>query len=97
MAGASTSTSSRTCAHRANISLRSGCFCNPGASEAAHGLRPDDLRTWFDRHEPVHPEDLHDADGHRVAALRASLGVASNFADVHRLVRFVVEVAGHRR
>ena len=26
------------------ISLRTGCFCNPGAGEAAEGLTADDMR-----------------------------------------------------
>ncbi len=40
-------------ANKANISLRTGCFCNPGAAEAAHNFRGQDLRPWFGRHEPV--------------------------------------------
>ena len=31
------------------ISLRTGCFCNPGAGEVAHGLTPEIMRTFFAR------------------------------------------------
>lgn len=81
------------CANRANIALRRGCFCNPGASEAAHGLEPDDLRRWFGRDEPMVPGELRDRDGRQVSALRLSLGVATNFADVHRAVCLLRDVA----
>jgi molybdenum cofactor sulfurtransferase len=80
-------------ANRANISLRTGCFCNPGANETAHDLRPDELGAWFGRAQPVWPDELHDGlirqrDG-AVSAIRASLGIASNFADVYRFACFL--------
>ena len=36
-----------------NISLRTGCFCNPGAGEVAHGLGADEMAKWFGRDEPM--------------------------------------------
>ena len=80
-------------ANRARISLRTGCFCNPGAGEVAHGLGADEMTTWFGRDEPVWPADLRDGllrEHDRVlAAIRISLGVATNFADVYRLMCFL--------
>ncbi len=80
-------------ANRAGISLRSGCFCNPGAGEAAFGLGAEQLRPWFGRPAPVTYEELRDGlrtpDGHIIAAVRASLGIASTFSDVHRLAVFL--------
>jgi selenocysteine lyase/cysteine desulfurase len=79
-------------AARANISLRTGCFCNPGAGEVAHRLGPGDLRHWFQRDAPVSFEELRDglyrAHGVTVGAVRVSLGAASSFADVYRFVSF---------
>ncbi len=76
-------------ANRAGISLRSGCFCNPGAAEVAFGLRAEELRPWFDRPATVTYDELRDglrgADGQMIGALRASLGIASTFSDVHQL------------
>jgi selenocysteine lyase/cysteine desulfurase len=40
-------------ANRVNISLRTGCFCNPGAGEAAFQLGLEDMGRWFGRPEPV--------------------------------------------
>ena len=80
-------------ANRSGISLRSGCFCNPGASEAAHGFGTAELTTWFTRPGPVTHEDLRDGlfsrYGRGIGAVRASVGVATNFADVHRFMCFV--------
>jgi molybdenum cofactor sulfurtransferase len=80
-------------ANRANISLRTGCFCNPGASEAAHHLAASQMRTWFGRAEPVSFLELRTqmlAEHDRlVSAIRVSVGIASTFADVFRFVCFL--------
>jgi molybdenum cofactor sulfurtransferase len=80
-------------ANRANISLRSGCFCNPGAGEVAHGLGAEEMVKWFGRDEPMSVSDLRDGlfreHGRVVAAIRASVGVATNFADVHGFMCFL--------
>jgi selenocysteine lyase/cysteine desulfurase len=80
-------------ANRANISLRTGCFCNPGAGEVAHGLGSDEMTKWFGREEPVWPLDLREGllrdHGRVLAAIRISLGVATNFADIYRLMCFL--------
>jgi selenocysteine lyase/cysteine desulfurase len=72
------------------ISLRTGCFCNPGAGELALGLSSEELRPCFG--QPDH-HMTYDAFRHCVApkssgAVRISLGLVSNFADVHAFVRF---------
>ena len=75
------------------ISLRTGCFCNPGAGEAAEELTEEDMQAAL----AMGPEmnlfgflRLMRSRGHKSAgAIRVSLGLASNFADVWRFVRFV--------
>jgi molybdenum cofactor sulfurtransferase len=80
-------------ANAANISLRTGCFCNPGAGEAAFGIDPDQIRPWFGRDEPVSylefRQRTRQEHGRFPSAIRASVGIATNFADVHRFVRFL--------
>jgi selenocysteine lyase/cysteine desulfurase len=80
-------------ANRANISLRTGCFCNPGASEVAHDLGGDEITKWFGREEPVWPQELREGlwrEHDRVlAAVRISVGVATNFADIYRMMCFL--------
>jgi molybdenum cofactor sulfurtransferase len=80
-------------ANGAGISLRTGCFCNPGAGEIAHGLGTRDMAGWFGRAEPVSFAELHDRMrtdlGVDVGAVRISVGVATNFADVYRFLCFM--------
>jgi selenocysteine lyase/cysteine desulfurase len=80
-------------ANRVNISIRTGCFCNPGAGEIAHGLTSDEMHRFFGRDEPVSFLDLRSEMLDRydliVAAIRVSVGVATNFTDVFRFLCFM--------
>jgi selenocysteine lyase/cysteine desulfurase len=82
-------------ANDANISLRTGCFCNPGAAEAAHHFSREDLCGWFGRRQPVSYRQFRDEVRSRhdefPSAIRISFGVASNFADAYRLEAFLAE------
>lgn len=79
-------------ANQANISLRTGCFCNPGASEAAHNLTPEEMREAFQDKERMTFDQflsIVQTRHHKSAgAVRVSLGIASNFADVYRFLAF---------
>jgi molybdenum cofactor sulfurtransferase len=76
-------------ANEVNISLRTGCFCNPGADEMAHGLTAEDLQQCFVGEERMTFEQFMLAmDGKSAGAVRVSLGIASNFADVYTFSRF---------
>ncbi len=79
-------------ASHANISLRTGCFCNPGAGEQAHGLTREDLADCFGRQERMTFEEfiriMSGRSKEAVGAVRVSLGIGSNFADVYRFVAF---------
>jgi molybdenum cofactor sulfurtransferase len=76
-----------------NISLRTGCFCNPGAGEIAEGLTEEDMRAGFTLGPEINLMSfirLMQERGHKSAgAIRASIGLASNFADVWRFMRFI--------
>ena len=67
------------------ISLRTGCFCNPGAGELALGLSKEKLVSCFlGSEDRMSYDDFRRCvDGKSSGALRVSLGMASNFADVH--------------
>jgi molybdenum cofactor sulfurtransferase len=72
------------------ISLRTGCFCNPGAGELALGLSrpeiescisaPGEAMTYEDFRRCIAPDEA--------GAVRVSLGLASNFADAWAFVAF---------
>jgi molybdenum cofactor sulfurtransferase len=76
-----------------NISLRTGCFCNPGAGEIAEGLTEEDMRAAFSLGRDVNLLSfvrMMQERGHKSAgSIRASIGLASNFADVWRFLRFI--------
>ena len=75
------------------ISLRTGCFCNPGAGEIAEGLTEDDMRAAFTLGEDINLLSfvrLMQERGHKSAgSIRASIGLVSNFADVRHFLQFI--------
>jgi molybdenum cofactor sulfurtransferase len=75
------------------ISVRTGCFCNPGAGEAADQLGPEIMEEIFSRPAGLFFNELvstlQQRYGRNVSAIRASLGIAANFADVYRLLDFL--------
>ena len=78
-------------ANQSNISLRTGCFCNPGAGEIALGLSRIELAACFT--SPGHDQrlSLDDfrlcIDGKSSGAVRASVGLVSNFEDVQAFLK----------
>src|SRR5260370_26307529 len=78
--------------HRARDPCRHfGCFCNPGAGEAAFHVTRDTVKPAFDGERDVTTYDDYDRvlDLPTMGSMRVSLGVASNFLDVHRFLRFM--------
>ena len=80
-------------ASAAGISLRTGCFCNPGAGERAFGLTGQDVGGAWWRGGPRH--DLRTIDDYLEraglpsgGAVRVSLGLVSNLGDVERFLDF---------
>jgi molybdenum cofactor sulfurtransferase len=80
------------------ISVRTGCFCNPGNGEIAHEVNRSEIAECFD--DPDVPVTLlqcqrliEDHTGKVPNTIRVSLGIASDFADVERFLTFA---AGYR-
>jgi len=75
------------------ISLRSGCFCNPGVGETAEGLTEADMLAACEMGPEVNlisfRRMMQDRKHKSAGALRASIGLVSNFADVWRFVQFL--------
>ena len=82
-------------ARERGVSLRGGCFCNPGAAEQALGIDAgalaDCLRLVRDRGLTFSHAWLAECLGTPVGALRMSLGYGSNAADVARGVDVIAE------
>lgn len=85
-------------ANRANISLRTGCFCNPGAGELALGISRLELAVCFS--QPLHQQRLSIddfrtcIDGKSTGAVRVSMGMVSNFNDVQTFLDFARALLG---
>jgi molybdenum cofactor sulfurtransferase len=72
------------------ISLRTGCFCNPGAGETAFSLSDETLTEEFG--DGMILDDYIGLVGMPTGgAVRVSLGLATNFADVYRFMTFATE------
>lgn len=74
-------------ANEAGIALRGGCFCNPGASEAAFGFDAATLRRCLAAlGDGFTPARLAECTGRAAGALRVSVGMANDERDVERLL-----------
>lgn len=79
-------------ANEVNISLRTGCFCNPGAGEVALGISRVELDVCFT--QPGHEDRLtvddfrHCIDGKSSGAVRISVGMVTNFNDIQGFLAF---------
>ncbi|QNP74148.1 aminotransferase class V-fold PLP-dependent enzyme [Streptomyces roseirectus] len=77
----------------ARVSLRTGCFCNPGVAEEANGMTPEVVRAALLRGAPADVDAyLAQLAVRAQGAVRASMGVGTNTRDVDRLVEVCAEV-----
>lgn len=78
-------------ANKRNISLRTGCFCNPGAAE--HALDKD----VFDEQDCIEiqgtknvtMESMSKCMGQYLGCIRISVGLSTNIDDINRFLKFV--------
>jgi selenocysteine lyase/cysteine desulfurase len=75
------------------VSVRGGCFCNPGAAERAFGFPAAESGACMERarRDGFSVEKFADCLGGDIAvgAVRASVGIASNERDIERLLAVV--------
>ena len=77
-------------ANRSNISLRTGCFCNPGGGELALGISAEELTSCFIRNaERMSLDDFRRCiDDKSTGAVRVSVGLVTTFSDVYHFMQF---------
>lgn len=79
-------------ANQVNISLRTGCFCNPGAGEVALGFSRVELDVCFTQPGHENRLSLDDFrlcfDGQSLGAVRISVGLVTDFNDVQAFLKF---------
>ena len=71
------------------ISLRTGCFCNPGVDEINNCLSTQDLAQYFAHRQSGNFRDMVEYLGKMRGAVRVSLGMATTDKDLDRFVEFV--------
>lgn len=75
-----------------NISLRTGCMCNPGGAASLLGIQGQMERLY----PGVTLKDFERVVGRELGVVRISLGLASNFQDVWKIVMFASSLADSR-
>ena len=74
----------------ARISIRTGCFCNPGAGETALKIPQKQVQAFFNRRRAAAGDGTH--RGPLASAIRASFGVASIEEDGDALMQLIESV-----
>jgi selenocysteine lyase/cysteine desulfurase len=79
-------------ANDVNISIRTGCFCNPGAGEVALEISRVELDVCFTRpgnEDRLTVDDFRTCiDGKSSGAVRISVGLVTNYKDVQAVLAF---------
>jgi selenocysteine lyase/cysteine desulfurase len=79
-------------ANEARISIRSGCFCNPGIDEVNNCITGPELSKYFSSRDRGNYRDMMTSLGIMRGATRVSVGIATSVADLDRFVRFVASM-----
>ncbi len=87
-----------TIEERANvkgISIRSGCFCNPGLDETNNCLSTEEITKYFTSREKGNYADMIDFLQKMRGATRVSVGLATNKKDLDTFISFVEGLKDH--
>lgn len=75
-------------ANKAMISLRSGCFCNPGIDEINNCLTNEELADYYTSREKGNYIEMVKHIGKMRGATRISIGYATTIKDIDTLIAF---------
>lgn len=75
-------------AYEKNISLRTGCFCNPGIDETNHQLKEEKLKAYFQEEGEKDYFDLINFIDQKRGAVRVSIGYITNYKDIKIFLAF---------
>jgi len=76
-------------ANKKNISLRSGCFCNPGLDETNNCLTNEELSQYFESRKTGNYWEMIKYLNKMRGATRISVGIATNKNDLDTFLSFV--------
>jgi molybdenum cofactor sulfurtransferase len=79
-------------ANKKNISIRTGCFCNPGGGELALGISAEELTSCFALKPRMEYQDFRRCiDDKSTGAVRVSVGLVTTFEDAASFYEFARE------
>jgi molybdenum cofactor sulfurtransferase len=70
------------------ISLRTGCFCNPGIDELNNWVSADHLKKYFTSRDYGDYDDMNQFIGKMRGAVRISFGFITTTIDIAKFIRF---------
>ncbi len=74
-----------------NISIRTGCFCNPGVDEINSCITTEELSGYFTSHSDGNYHDMVSFIGKMRGSVRVSVGFITNENDIEKFCDFVSE------
>lgn len=77
-------------ANAKKISIRIGCFCNPGIDEITNCITSEELSLFYSSREDRHYDKIHFL-GKMRGAIRISLGLMTNYQDCEKYLDFCKE------
>lgn len=78
-------------ANKRNISLRTGCFCNPGIDEINNHLMSGELESFFKSADDRSITSMTNHLDKMRGAVRVSVGLVTNEKDIYTFLKFVRE------
>lgn len=75
-------------ANAERISIRTGCFCNPGIDELNNNLQEEELREYFTTRANGDANDMMQFFSRSRGAVRVSFGIPTTTADIMRFITF---------
>src|SRR5215204_815781 len=78
----------QTAANERSISLRAGCFCNPGVDEITSHITAEELNMYFHSRNNADYDDMTSFLGKLRGAIRVSVGIPTTKGDIERFILF---------
>lgn len=76
-------------ANTALISLRTGCFCNPGIDEINYCVTVEEMAKYFSSRKTGNMHDMFEFLGYMRGAIRISVGIPTTMGDIERFIQFL--------